>query len=199
MLAPAAAPNSNQGMPANTIDSPLGIQVGSPWLWSPTVTSRGVPPSAGITKIFQGFPGREAINAIWVPSGDQRGICACIGEYVSWVRELPSGLLRHSVSSGCATYVIHSPLRVISASPADTPEREIENCGDLVSRRIKSNRRCWPITNSFFPSGLGVGLLNMSGPTVSCVGSVLALRIREARSRKAQMFWVWSRVDSNRK
>jgi len=26
-------------------------------------------------------------------------------------RELPSGLLRHSVSSGCATYVIHSQSR----------------------------------------------------------------------------------------
>src|SRR5580692_5972418 len=123
MLGPAVLPYSSQGIPANTIALPPAAQVGSPWLRSPALASRGVPPSAGITKIFHGLPGREAINAIWVPSGDQRGMCACIGEYVSWVRELPSGLLRHSVSSGCATYVIHSPLRVISASPADTPER----------------------------------------------------------------------------
>src|ERR1700722_11615885 len=75
----------------------------------------------------------------------------------------------------------------------------MENCGDLLSRRIKSNRRCWPITNSFLPSTLGVGLLNISGPTVSCVGSVPALRNRDAPSRIAQMFWLWSRVDSNRK
>ena len=32
------------------------------------------------------------------------------------------------------------------------------------------------MTNRFFPSGLGVGLLNISGPTVNWVGSVLALR-----------------------
>src|SRR5271157_3124846 len=103
MLGPVAVPYSSQDIPPNTMESPLGVQVGSPWLWSPVVTSCGVPPSADITKIFQGFPGRDAINAIWVPSGDQRGECTCIGAYVSCIRELPSGLLRHNVSSGCAT------------------------------------------------------------------------------------------------
>src|SRR5450755_5124054 len=97
MFGPDTASYSSQGMPANTMESPLGIHVGSPWLRSPDVTSFGVPPSAGVTKIFHGLPGREAMNAIWVPSGDQRGMCACMGAWVSWVRELPSILLRHSV------------------------------------------------------------------------------------------------------
>src|SRR5580692_2052617 len=103
MLGPEPVAYSNHGTPANTIESPSGVQVGSPWLCSPALTSRGVPPSAGITKTFQGFPGRDAINAICLPFGDQRGECACIGAYVSCVRELPSTLLRHNVSSGCAT------------------------------------------------------------------------------------------------
>src|SRR5580693_5418077 len=97
----------------------------------------------------------------------------------------------------------------MSASPAETPGRAMENCCDFPAMRIKSKRRCSPITNSFFPSGLGVGLRNMSGPTVSCVGSASALRDRsllnhallnhallnhallnhDVLSRKAQIFW----------
>ena len=55
-----------------------GITVGGPGGITLIAVSRRRflrrPPSAGTTKIFQGLPGREAIKAIRVPSGDQRGM-----------------------------------------------------------------------------------------------------------------------------
>src|SRR5271168_382700 len=74
----------------------------------------------------------------------------------------------------------------------------MENFGDLPAIRIKSKRLCCPITNRFFPSGLGVGLLNISGATVSCDGSP-ALRKKDLPSRNAQIFCALARVDSKRK
>src|SRR5580700_4275626 len=74
----------------------------------------------------------------------------------------------------------------------------MENCSDLPAIRIKSKRRCCPITNRFFPSGLGVGVLHISGATVSCVGSP-GLRKKDRLSRSAQMFCALARVDSKRK
>ena len=66
----------------------------------PEVTRRGVPPVAVTTKILAVSDAVQAVNAICVPSGDQRGNAARIGGNVSCTRPLPSAPLRQSVPSG---------------------------------------------------------------------------------------------------
>src|ERR1700731_2102010 len=83
MLGADDFPYSNHGMAPKMMESPLGIQVGSPSLRPSEVNSCGVPPWAETTKIFHGLPGRNPMNAIRVPSGDHRGECASRGAKVS--------------------------------------------------------------------------------------------------------------------
>ena len=83
MFGPEALPYSSHGMSANTMELPSAVQVGSPWFTLSEEISCGVPPCALTTKIFHGLPGWDAMKAIRVPSGDQRGRCAFIGTNVS--------------------------------------------------------------------------------------------------------------------
>src|SRR5579862_6772587 len=73
MFGPEDVPYSSHDMAPKMMESPWGVQVGSPSLRPSDVISCGVPPWAETTKIFHGFPGRSPIKAIRVPSGDHRG------------------------------------------------------------------------------------------------------------------------------
>src|SRR5882762_2772483 len=75
----------------------------------------------------------------------------------------------------------------------------MEDCPDCPTKRIRSKRRCWPMTNSFVPSALGVGLVNNNGPTVSCVGRFPPFRKNDVLSRNAQISCELLRADSKRK
>ena len=70
-----------------------------------------------------------------MPSGDQRGTCACIGGYVNCVRELPSGLLRHSVTRQNAEAI----KIVLSAkgSPDGTVEEQIAKYIETLNQENK--------------------------------------------------------------
>src|SRR5208282_6847167 len=75
----------------------------------------------------------------------------------------------------------------------------MEDCPECPAKRIKSKRRCCPITNSFVPSVLGVGLVNNNGPKVSCVGRPAPLRNHDVPSRNAQISCALLRAESKRK
>src|SRR5271168_4752678 len=105
------------------MDFPSGVQVGSTWYVSVCSSTFGLLPDGERTQIFQGWPNRTSIYAIWVPSGDQRGSYARTGGNVSCIFSLPSIRLRHSVMSGYETYASHFPSNEKSTGPADMPAR----------------------------------------------------------------------------
>ena len=86
------------------------------------------------------------------------------------------------------TYVIHSPL----ALKVGLARR---NAGKIHGKLLRIAVHPHQIEaalladdEQFLSVRLGVGLLNRSGPTVSCIGSALALLKKDVLSRRAQMF-----------
>ena len=76
---------------------PIRIQSGSSrWV----AGARPSRPRSRSHKYSRSPAGTIALNAICVPSGDQRGIKTFMGGEVSWSGSLPSTRLRHSVPSG---------------------------------------------------------------------------------------------------
>src|SRR5580698_8634045 len=89
--------------PPKTSEFPSGAHVGSTSVSVLCETSSSLPPLAD-TKYIEGLvPSTNALNAIRVRSGDQRGTTACKGAVVSCRRSVPSNLLRHKTSSGYVT------------------------------------------------------------------------------------------------
>src|SRR5579863_223637 len=112
---------------------PSGAQLGSASFDWPFVNSWTAPPSDETRQIFHDSPGGRPMKAISLPSGDQRGKPACIGENVSCRRSLPSSLLRHSVPSGTAVYAAHcSSFEKVTPS-AEIPERKGRYCRVFAS------------------------------------------------------------------
>jgi|SRR6516165_10085582 len=91
------------GAPAKTRELPSGDHIGSISLTSlgtVGICSGGSPPSDGTTKASIGLPGSPPLNAILLPSGDQRGNMTLMGGNVNCNGSLPSRRLLQRVPCG---------------------------------------------------------------------------------------------------